>query len=468
MKLNAIDKVIGYFSPAAGLRRARARAAMTANYEGAMTGRRTAGWHTSGTSANSENSRALPSLRDRSRDHIRNNALASNAQDKWVDSVVGHGITCQWEDQAVQEKWDAWSAKCSADGLPHFEAVQDLACMAEFESGEVLLRLRPRRRGDGPWPPFQIQVLESDYLDSSKTQTTDSGYIINGVEYDAIGRKVAYWLFQHHPGDVSNAGVPGSIGTLSKRVPASQISHLYRTKRPGQSRGVPRLAPVTLPIRDMADWEEAELLRKRTEACITAAVTSPESDTFEFSPQVTDAAGNEVSSFEPGMLLKLKPGEDVSFNQPAYAGGYDDYKTSRQRDFAAGIQVPFELLTGNYSKSNYSSSRMGIVAFERTIRRYQWNVFIPAVCEWAANEFIRQLELYEGPVTNKAHEWTPPAFNLLDRPEMVGQAGNNPERQMEQVEEYADRLRDAGVDFFSGAVAAAEANNGQGAEGDQQ
>ena len=479
MKQNLIDKAISYFSPAAGLRRQKCRAAasmVSAAYEGAKTGRRAGSWATSGTSANAETGPALVTLRDRSRDLIRNNPLAGNGQAKWTDSVVGAGIICQWQDEAVQAKWDAWAAKCSADDLPGLEALQSQVCDSEFESGEVFVRARPRRRSDGIWPPFQLQVLESDYLDTSRTGTVDGGYIIQGVEFDGRGKRTAYWLFEQHPGDNSVAGLRGSVSSMSKRVSASEVAHVGRPKRPGQVRCVPRLAPATLPAKDTADWEEAEIIRKRTEACIAAAVTSPDGEGFEFSTEVTDANGFQVSTMEPGMMLKLKPGEDVKFNQPAYAGGYDDYKTSRQRDFAAGAQIPFELLTGNYSKSNYSSSRMGAVAFKRSVEAHQWVWFIPQLCEWVAKKFIDYLITFDGPVANQEHRWSPPAFDLLDRlteskadqvelqigkktwQQLVASAGYDPRKQLDQIEEYAADLKEAGVDFFNGQIAIADAN----------
>lgn len=479
VKPNALDRVISYFSPAAGFRRQRFReaSAIRQSYDAAKSGRRGANWTATGASANVEISASISTMRERSRDLIRNNPLARNSQGKWADSTVGAGVLCRWQDKRLQEKWDEWTKLCSADGLAHFEAIQYLAAMAEFESGEVLLRIRPRRKSDGVWPPFQIQILESDYLDNTKTGPVDGGYCINGVEFNAIGKRVAYWLWEQHPGDAYSVGFRNSVSTNSKRVPAREIAHIFQATRPGQVRGVPRIAVATQPARDTADWEEAEILRKRTEACIAAAVTSPEGDDFRFTAEVEDANGNQVSTMEPGMLLKLKPGEDVSWNNPTYAGGYDEYKVSRQRDIAAGVQVPFELATGNYSKSNYSSSRMGAVAFKRTVNAFQWNVLIPLACEFVAQEFLRQLAIYENVTTDTSRKWTPPAFELLDRaaeakadqielqtgktswPQMVSASGEDPEQQIAEIERYAERLRAAGIDFFQGQLLAAETNN---------
>ena len=52
--MNWLDQTVGFFSPRAGLRRARARAAMNIlrrGYEGAKVGRRTEGWRAPGSGA---------------------------------------------------------------------------------------------------------------------------------------------------------------------------------------------------------------------------------------------------------------------------------------------------------------------------------------------------------------------------------------------------------------------------------
>ncbi len=478
MKPNKLDKIIGWLSPTAELRRVAARARVQAAYEGAKLGRRTGGWLTTGRSANAEISQDLAKLRERASDLVRNNHFARNLQGKWRDAIVGPGILCRWEDPAVQAKWDAWSAKCSADGLPHFEAVQSMVCGLEWERGEALLRLRLRRPEDGIWPPLQVQVLEGDYLDMSKTMETPPGYVIHGVEFNQWGRRIGYWLFGQHPGDVVNTGVRMGMGLSSAFVPASEIIHIYQQGSRPSVRGVPRLAAVMLRMRDLDDWEDCELVRKKTEAALAAFVSSPEGEAFTFSDQVLDQNGNVVESLEPGMVLKGKPGESITFNQPGYAGGYNDYKTSISRDIAAGVEVPFELMTGDYSKSNYSSSRMGIVAFQRTVEAAQWNMMIPLACEPVAREFLRMLAVVERAPVNAAHEWQPPKFNLLDREaeakadqielqigttawmDAVSRQGLDPVKQLEKIRQYNEELREAGVDFFNRKTDAASAGNG--------
>ena len=108
----------------------------------------------------------------------------------------------------------------------------------------------------------------------------------------------------------------------------------------------------------------------------------------------------------------------------------------------------------------------------------QWNLLIPMVCERTAQEFLRYLRSAAGPSAykNTKHEWNPPAFNLLDRgaeakadatelaigkstwPQLVSRNGNDPQKQLAEIQEYADELKAAGVDFFNGQILISEGN----------
>ncbi len=72
--MNWLDQTVGFFSPRAGPRRARAAMnILRRSYEGAELGRRTEGWRAPGSGSNAEIAAILPRLRDRSCDLVRNN-----------------------------------------------------------------------------------------------------------------------------------------------------------------------------------------------------------------------------------------------------------------------------------------------------------------------------------------------------------------------------------------------------------
>ena len=91
--------------------------------------------------------------------------------------------------------------------------------------------------------PLQLQLLEPDHLDASKTgEAPGGGFVIQGVEFDALGRRRAYWLYPVHPGEVA---MVRKASLVSQPVPASSVLHLFDRLRPGQVRGVPWFAIVS-------------------------------------------------------------------------------------------------------------------------------------------------------------------------------------------------------------------------------
>jgi len=419
--MNWLDRTVGFIAPGAGLRRARARAAtevLRRGYEGARLGRRTEGWTTAGSGANTEITAALPRLRDRSRDLVRNNPYAAKGVDALVSNLVGTGIAARARaaDSALNEPadrlWSGFAAACDAEGRTDFYGLQALVARAMVESGECLVRLRPRRSGDGLAVPLQLQVLEADHLDTLRsTEVAGGGFVHQGIEFDHLGRRVAYWLFPVHPGEVATF----RRGTLqSQRIAAETVCHVFERRRPGQERGVPWFAPSIIKMRDLDEYDDAELVRKKIEACFAAFVLDAD-DGETLGETRTDEAGRRIESFEPGMIEYLPAGKDVRFAAPAASGGYAEYMRIQLHAIAAGVGLTYELLTGDLSQVNYSSIRAGLIEFRRHMEALQWQVLIPALCAPVWRRFIEVAQATGAlPAGEFGVEWTAPRFEAVD------------------------------------------------------
>lgn len=482
--LNPLDRLIGWVSPGTGLKRARARVAlgMVRAYEGAKTGRRTGGWVTGGTSANAEIGTSLVALRNRSRELIRDNGFAAKAASAFVSNAVGTGFTLKLSEG--QDLWNRWINECDAEGQHDFYGLQALIARTVFESGECLVRLRWRRPEDGLSVPLQLQVLEPDYIDNLKNELLpNGGWILNGVEFDAIGRRAAYWLFASHPGD----SAPILKSLVSRRVPATDVLHIYEKTRPGQVRGVPRLAPAMLRMRDLDDYEEAELVRKGIEACFAAVITTDNGDDAPVTGSVSDSEGKRVESIGAGAFVYTKPGQDIKFGTPQHVRGYEDYVRRADHYIAAGAGLTYELLTGDLSQVNYSSIRAGLLEFRRQIDQFRWHTFVAMSCEPIVLAWVDAARLTGG-VRGKSitHEWTAPRWDWVDplkdvagelleiaaglKPwqEAVRGRGLDPEGNVKQIQEDQRRFKTADIailiDQLALGAAQAAARDNQGAK----
>ena len=232
VKPNLLDRAVGWVSPAAGVKRLRNRAAvevLTRGYNAASRSRLNSSWRTHSTSANDEIGTAGTLLRDRMRDLVRNNPHAANALSVLVTHSIGEGIVPRTRDAAVNKLFDEWSKQCDASGNSDFYGIQSLAAREMFESGDGLVRRRRRFSSDGLAVPLQIEVIETDLIDSAKNGELDGGNnAIQGIEFNGIGRRTAYWMFAQHPG---SAIYDIRKSSTSKPIPADDIAHLYEKQR---------------------------------------------------------------------------------------------------------------------------------------------------------------------------------------------------------------------------------------------
>jgi capsid protein len=96
----------------------------------------------------------------------------------------------------IMEAWNEWCKFCDADGDLDFKGIQALAARSMFESGECFILFRDRGFNSNMRVPLQLQVLESDFLDSAKSTVGENGNIIRqGIEFDSFNRRVAYWMW---------------------------------------------------------------------------------------------------------------------------------------------------------------------------------------------------------------------------------------------------------------------------------
>ena len=371
-------------------------------YDGIGGGRRALAWQVGNPGAVAALASTQHELRVKSRDLVRRNAWAAAGVEAFVSNAIGTGIKPQSmvADNALREAihslWWDWCEETDAAGLTDFYGLQALACRAMLEGGECLVRLRYRRPEDGLPVGLQLQLLEPEHLPTTLNQELPSGNVIRaGIEFDRLGRRAAYHLYRSHPGDgalssplAPMSGTGGWFGGLDTvRVPASEIVHLFRPLRPGQIRGEPWLARALVKLNELDQYDDAELVRKKTAAMFAGFITrlSPEDNLM--GEGVPDANGAAMAGLEPGTMQILEPGEDVKFSQPADVGAsYAEFLRMQFRAVAAAMGITYEMLTGDLTQVNYSSIRAGLLEFRRRCEAIQHNVIVHQLCRpiWRA------------------------------------------------------------------------------------
>ncbi len=481
--VGAFDRGIEVFSPKTAYKRQLNRLALerVRSFNASRPGSSAIRSTISSSSPTTEVATSAAQMMKASRDICRNTSIGKRLAVNWKTHLIGTGIVPIWDSPKAQDLWSEFVPLADASGLHSLYAQQSIAARAWFESGGCLLRFRPRNASDNLPVDFQIELLEMDFLDTQKTMITKSGgFILFGVEFDAIGRRVAYWLFPDHPGEYTAGRRKGFV---SKRVPATAVVHLFEADRPGQQLGVPMMHAVMEDIGNAAGFREAELLKQRISACFAGyrRYAGDEPSAHEGNSKKTDL-GNPTEMIEPGIIRQLDDNEEITFSEPKISGNFAEFMRANSQSIAAGALSTYEKATGDLSGVNYSSIRAGELDFRAIIEQSRWHTFIPNFCAPVCRRFA-EFALSKGfLVAPKVKDYTAPSFPWIDpekeinaeikaisfalksHSESLRERGYDPAIVLKEVIDDMDRLASADLELplfdVKGSSSAASAGGG--------
>lgn len=501
LELNLIERALASLAPGWGVRRLHAKASLASaaelarGFDAARRDRRTQGWRATGGSPNAEIAPALDLVRRRSRDLVRNNEWAGNFKRKLVAHMVGTGIVARPPRDASKaakkrsrEAWKVFTENSDPSGMLDFYGQQAQLAGEVVEGGAAFIRWYLRPADWGLKVPLQCEVLPHEHLDTRKTEIRGDNVVINGVEFDPWGRRVAYWLFPVHPGEFSALS---RWKHESQRVPASECDHVFRVDLAGQVTGVPWLASSALRLRDTGDYEEAEIIRKKIAACMTVFVRrSPmgPQNLVQASGQSVDPKKGRLEKLAPGLITYLQDGEEISPVAPSDSGDYGAVMDRQMLAAAAGIGLPYAIATGDLTKANFAGQREGKLDFWQVLDQWQWLMLVPQVCR-PAHRRVMRASIGAGMALPRdlSAEWTMPkrpwvdplkdvkaeeaelALGLDSWVEKVAARGFDPEDHLAEIAAWRKPLEAAGVRFATAPGIPAPARPaGDGANSDKE
>lgn len=358
---NAIDSLIGIFSPKAQFKRKAYRNA-SKSYVAAKTFRQAGDWSPAWQSVNDLLADANTTVRNRVRDLVRNFPPFKRSVDIIVDYVVGPEITyyprVRKIDGSLNEKlnrkindaWDYFSEEADYSGKQHLSELMRLAKRQECECGEFILVRRQITNGNR-FIPLAYQIYEPDWLTDFNVTGWKNNPVSMGIEHNETSGQVIAYHFTD----------PDSYGK-SIRILADQVIHGYELKRPTQLRGVSELVTAVMLAHDLSDYMDAEIDAAKIASRYLAFVTSSDIPSFQSGrttdPETATDTVSKIEEIESALIEYLNPGETVEIAKHDRGGSqFEAFVKFVIRLISVAINVPYEILSGDYTDLNYTTIR---------------------------------------------------------------------------------------------------------------
>lgn len=394
-----VDQVVNYFNPRSGAQRFKQRLqmALSGGYTAADKTRRE---NQKGGRAETDADGAilpdLQTLREDSQHLLRNSPLAVGSIQTNVTHIVGTGLKAKPQiDRTVlrisDDEAQAWERAAQREfflavetrefdlerSLP-FSLQQAMALLKVLEDGDLFVNLPRLVRPGSPYK-IKTQMIEAARI-CNPDFAADTATTVCGIEKDINGAPVRYHVASRHPGTVrryrqNNDISWQTLNAFGERTGAPQVLHLFDKKRPGQTRGVPYLAPVMGLIKQLGRYTDAEVMAAVVNSFLTVFVTTETGDP-ELGEDMTentnpyDTTGMELGH---GSVIGLTPNAKVTAFDPSRPNtAFDPFIQAVLRQIGVALEIPFELLIKHFTAS-YSAARAALEeAWGYFVRRRHW------------------------------------------------------------------------------------------------
>lgn len=333
----------------------------------------------------------LGTLRSRSRDASINDVYARRYFKALTTNVVGaDGVQFRMRIRNDDKSLDAvantvigdaftkWGDNATIDGLSLKDA-EKLFVETTARDGECLVQLL-RGKDYGPYG-FALRFIESDYLDVQYNAKLSNGNVIrSGIEYDKVGRIVAYHLWQYHPKESSALGIQNNNRV---RVPKEDIIHGFDKERSSQGRGYPWISSSLLNLQHLKEYQKSELIASRVASAKMGFFTRPAGEEEVLGDEYDEVSNALIQEAEPGVFDILPEGYGLqTFDPQNPNANFQNFVKVILRGVAASLGVAYHTLSNDLESTSYSSLRQGAIEERETWKNYQ---------QWLIRAFLQRV-----------------------------------------------------------------------------
>ena len=272
-----------------------------------------------------------------------------------------------------------WTSEADARGQSHFADLQNLGIRTLLGMGEMLhlavMFGEGERERQGRAFSFALQTLSPARLMTPADRLADP-YVRDGVRLSEYGRPEGYWLATPKASPesaflpVERSALPATDFTYAPARVGHRpgVFHLFRHETDEQVRGVSAFSKGIELFRNLSDAISYELFAQVIAASFPVFVAL-ENGGVQLPDYVREQASEADGGEARELVQNIQPGQVQygALNEKPYvleskrpSANFAPFVEIVLRATAASVGIPYESLTKDFSKTNYSSARAAL------------------------------------------------------------------------------------------------------------
>ena len=368
--------------------------------------------------------------RKRARMLEQTNWLAAAVMDRTIERVIGTKIVVEPRtgDKAFDTEVRKWlksywyTRSCDIRGIFTYSRLMHLLFRAKMRDGDGGILLTEDKQGNPKLQLIEAQRIQNPTDSQQLKSIADaSNQIVDGIEMDANGAHVAYWIATQQPGQA----------VTCERVEERDFIFQFRTTRYAHVRGEPAFRGGYWLFDQIMGYFEAVTVAARIGASQAMVAKrknpgKPGAPNMPGAVQVRGGPGGLATAapqsqlpIVPGMINVIDIDEELQgFNPTQPTQSFPEAIATFCRFIGIRFGLCLEDVLLDFSRVNYSSSKAARAAARAAAdveqEDFSLNV-ISRVYQWALSKAVKNGTIKTpAPANFWDHEWLPPVWPSVE------------------------------------------------------
>lgn len=356
---------------------------------------------------------------------LANNTVGAQGFGTTFKALQPDGRVDVLDSRTLASGWKDWTrvGNCEVTATMSFRQFQRLVITMLARDGEVFVQ---KRYGKQFPHGFALQLLEPELVDETFNDNRGQTFIRAGIEYNLDGRPVAYHVSDYDPRmDISGGALsPMSVNAVRKVIPAKNMIHIFTRISALQTRGFSWFAPILISSHTLNAYIKAHLQAAYAGATFGGVLTQKNDGqpVGSITGDTKTEDGRIEMNIEPGTVLVAPKGYEYTERNPRFpVQAFGDFLKSSLMEIAAGLNIDYQLLSGDFSNASWSSGRLAMDQTREVFKSLQQDLIDqlldPVYNEWLKTALLtRTLPLPDSKFAkfSAAITWVPRSFLYLN------------------------------------------------------